>query len=185
MPKLDITKNDIPITEYLDCHRGFLTRRFIPYQGKRNSDAYVFILDGSCRYKFDDGVEFEAKKDGILYLAKNAEYEMDINCDRFLRCKLQLYDGRASPKRVLLSSLSLLGRTSVFEAFLHPRRKNLVQPKHGNALPDHLRNIGKQGACLYRKRSKSKNRKLCRLYSFEFFRQPPFGRKARGGRGLQ
>lgn len=83
MPKLDITKNDIPITEYLDCHRGFLTRRFIPYQGKRNSDAYVFILDGSCRYKFDDGVEFEAKKDGILYLAKNAEYEMDINCDRY------------------------------------------------------------------------------------------------------
>ena len=83
MPKLDITKNDIPITEYLGCHRGFLTRKFIPFQGGRASDAYVFILDGSCRYKFDDGTEFEAKKDGILYLAKDAVYEMDINCDRY------------------------------------------------------------------------------------------------------
>lgn len=83
MPKLDITKNNLPVREYIDTARGNQLRRFIPFQKPRFSDAFVFILNGSCKYTFDDGLEFEAKKDGVLYLAKDAVYQMDINCDRY------------------------------------------------------------------------------------------------------
>lgn len=83
MPKLDITKNNLPVREYINTARGNQQRRFIPFQKPRFSDAFVFILNGSCKYTFDDGTEFEAKKDGVLYLAKDAVYQMDINCDRY------------------------------------------------------------------------------------------------------
>lgn len=83
MEKLDISKNQIAVAEHLDAKKGFLTKRFIPYQKPRFSDAFVFIIDGSCKYAFDDGMKFEAKKNDILYLAKDALYEMDVNCERY------------------------------------------------------------------------------------------------------
>ena len=83
MAKLDITKNKLFISQYIDSRSGVLPGKFIPFQAPRSSDAFVFILSGSCRYTFDDGVEFEAQKDGILYLAKGALYQMDINCEKY------------------------------------------------------------------------------------------------------
>ena len=83
MSKLDITKSNLYISEFLNARKGRLVRKFIPLCNPRSSDAFVFILEGSCRYRFDDGLSFEAKKGGILYLAKNAIYEMDVNCDKY------------------------------------------------------------------------------------------------------
>ena len=83
MAKLDIAKNRLFISEYIDSRSGLLPGKLIPFQKPRGSDAFVFILSGSCRYTFDDGVEFEAKKDGILYLAKGSVYQMDVNCEKY------------------------------------------------------------------------------------------------------
>ena len=83
MAKLDITKNNIPISEYFECRRGILPRKSIPFQKPRGVDGYIYVIEGACRYTFDDGTGFEAKKDGILYLAKGAVYKMEINCDKY------------------------------------------------------------------------------------------------------
>ena len=83
MEKSDISKVRLTVSEYKDTQKGFLVRRAIPFQQPRGCDGLVFILEGSCRYGFDDGTKFEAKKFDILYLAKGSVYEMDINCDRY------------------------------------------------------------------------------------------------------
>ena len=83
MSKLDLTQNNLYVCALLDTRKGRLTRKFIPFQSPRHSDGLVYILDGSCKYKFDDGLAFEAKKGGILYLAKDAVYEMDVNCEKY------------------------------------------------------------------------------------------------------
>ncbi len=83
MEKLDISKNKTAVAELIEVRKGFLNRRLIPFQKPRFCDGFIFILDGSCKYSFDDGMKFEAKKDDILYLAKDAIYEMDVNCDRY------------------------------------------------------------------------------------------------------
>ena len=83
MEKSDISKSRLTVSEYRDAKKGFLSRRSIPFQKPRGCDGLIFILEGSCRYNFDDCTKFEAKKMDILYLAKNSVYEMDINCDRY------------------------------------------------------------------------------------------------------
>ena len=83
MQKLDITASDLTVSEYINSFRGFIPKRFIPYAKPRPSNVFVFVLSGSCKYTFDDGTTFEAKKDGILYLSKGSIYEMDITCDKY------------------------------------------------------------------------------------------------------
>lgn len=83
MEKADISKIKLTVSEFKEARKGFLTRRSIPFQKPRACDGLIFILDGSCRYTFNDNTKFEAKKFDVLYLAKNAIYEMDINCDRY------------------------------------------------------------------------------------------------------
>ncbi|MBQ7292631.1 MAG: helix-turn-helix domain-containing protein [Clostridia bacterium] len=83
MAKLDITKNKMLISEYIETRKGFCVRRCIPFQRPRPSDGFIFILEGTCHYTFDDGTKFRVKKNDILYLAHNAVYQMDIDCDRY------------------------------------------------------------------------------------------------------
>lgn len=83
MAKLDITKNKMIISEYFGTRKGYIPRKSVPYQKPRRCDGLIFILEGTCRYGFDDGTKFSVKKDDILYLAANSVYEMDVNCDRY------------------------------------------------------------------------------------------------------
>lgn len=83
MDKLDITKHNLSVIDFPEARNGVLPRKFIPFQKPRPSDGLVYILCGSCRYTFNDGTSFEAHKDGILYLAKDAVYQMDVNCDKY------------------------------------------------------------------------------------------------------
>ncbi len=52
--------------------------RHIPLCRPRRSDAFVYILSGSCRYLFSDGYSFTVSAGDILYLAKDAVYEMNV-----------------------------------------------------------------------------------------------------------
>ena len=82
MEKADISKSKLTVSEFKEARKGFLSRRSIPFQNPRACDGLIFILDGSCRYTFNDNTKFEAKKFDVLYLSKDAVYKMDINCDR-------------------------------------------------------------------------------------------------------
>ena len=56
----------------------------------RHSDAYVFILSGSCTYEFDYD-RFTVKAGDILFLANNSNYKMILGNDeyRFIYCDFE------------------------------------------------------------------------------------------------
>lgn len=56
----------------------------------RHSDAYVFILEGSCTYEFDCD-RFTVKAGDILYLANNSTYKMTLGEGeyRFIYCDFE------------------------------------------------------------------------------------------------
>lgn len=56
----------------------------------RHSDAYVFILEGSCTYEFDYD-RFTAKAGDILFLANNSTYKMTLGNGeyRFIYCDFE------------------------------------------------------------------------------------------------
>lgn len=49
----------------------------------RLSDAFVYIIEGECSYFFSDGKEFLARSGNVLYLAKNAVYEMKLQTENY------------------------------------------------------------------------------------------------------
>lgn len=49
----------------------------------RFSDAFVYILSGSCAYRFENGRQFTAQSGDVLYLAKQAVYEMKLQTETY------------------------------------------------------------------------------------------------------
>ncbi|MBE7053207.1 MAG: helix-turn-helix transcriptional regulator [Ruminococcaceae bacterium] len=47
----------------------------------RFSDAFIYIISGSCKYEFADKSEFTVNGGDILYLAKDAKYKMNVLSD--------------------------------------------------------------------------------------------------------
>ncbi len=80
---MDIRNNQLHITQLIRVLQSYLTRRHIPCTSSRARDGFVYILSGSCVYTFGDGTCFTAQPGDVLYLAKDADYEMDVDCDRY------------------------------------------------------------------------------------------------------
>ena len=76
---IDISKNELYISKLDSISKDYIPPRHIPFCRPRRSDAFVFILGGSCRYLFSDGYSFTVSAGDILYLAKGAVYQMDVN----------------------------------------------------------------------------------------------------------
>ena len=76
---IDISKNELYISKLDSISKDYIPPRHIPFCRPRRSDAFVFILSGSCRYLFSDGYSFTVSAGDILYLAKGAVYQMDVN----------------------------------------------------------------------------------------------------------
>ncbi len=68
----------------------------------RHSDAFVYILSGSCKYVFDDKTEFTANQGDIIYLAHNAVYSMFIYSPdyQFIFCDFE-FDSQKKRKSAL------------------------------------------------------------------------------------
>ena len=49
----------------------------------RLSDAFVYILSGSCSYRFENGMQFIVESGDILYLANQAVYEMKLQTETY------------------------------------------------------------------------------------------------------
>ena len=60
----------------------------------RHSDAYVYILTGTCFYEFEND-SFSVKAGDILYLANDSTYRMSVGGEEysFLYCDFKFADG--------------------------------------------------------------------------------------------
>lgn len=75
---IDISKNELYISELDGILKDYIPQRSIPFCRPRRSDAFVYILGGSCRYLFSNGYSFTVGAGDILYLAMDAVYQMDV-----------------------------------------------------------------------------------------------------------
>ena len=82
MKKTHITDDNLYITNLIHVMKNNLPRnlKHLEVNG-RHSDAFVYILTGSCTYYFDDGLEFTSQAGDVLYLAHHAVYSMEIHSD--------------------------------------------------------------------------------------------------------
>lgn len=83
MDKISIVKNELYIGHVHRVIQNYILKSKIGYCLPRLTDAFVYILNGSCNYTFTDGVFFTAKKGDLLYLSKNSVYKMDIVSEKY------------------------------------------------------------------------------------------------------
>ena len=92
---MDITKNFLYIKKIRNVIKSEIKERtsLIRVDG-RHSDAFVYILYGSCTYCFENGNSFTAKKGDILYLSHKSIYTMDIHTHnyKFIFCDFDFED---------------------------------------------------------------------------------------------
>lgn len=106
MCKIDITKNNLYINKIINVIKSSNKKHHKLLHIKcRHSDAFVYILSGSCTYKFVDGDEFTVNEGDILYLAHHADYTMYIHTTnyRFIFCDFEFNE--ASPRKSDMYSL--------------------------------------------------------------------------------
>ena len=80
MGKVDIATSQLFFKKLISVIKSEINNHTKPiYVRGRHSDAFVYILSGSCSYSFDDGRVFTVNQGDILYLAHNADYTMNIH----------------------------------------------------------------------------------------------------------
>lgn len=92
MNKTDISKKPLYIKKLINVIKSEIPVHGKPlYVNGRHSDAFVFISEGSCIYKFNDGTEFTVNRGDILYLANQAVYSMHIQSAnyKFIFCDFE------------------------------------------------------------------------------------------------
>ena len=100
MSKKEITESELYIRALAETQRGVLTRRAIPMRTEgRASDGLILILTGQCHYLFDDGVTFTAAAGDVLYLAQDAKYAMDVDCDRYEFSVVNFFLTESAPRQ--------------------------------------------------------------------------------------
>lgn len=73
----EILEHPSAITGFRQVIESFNDNPLIPLRKTgRYSDAFVYILSGSCSYRFADGSSFRVRKGDILYLSEGSLYEM-------------------------------------------------------------------------------------------------------------
>jgi len=83
MDKIDISANPFYIKNVQRVVPGELKSKRIIHVNRRHSDGFIFILEGSCHYRFDDGTEFTVTKGDILYLPFQSVYVMSVQSERY------------------------------------------------------------------------------------------------------
>ena len=113
MDKTDITKTNLYIGKIINVIQASNKNHHkLLNINSRHSDAFVYIISGSCTYKFAHGDTFTANKGDILYLAHHADYTMYIHTEdyTFIFCDFEFTE--ASPRK---SDIYTLGSTEYAE----------------------------------------------------------------------
>lgn len=103
MRDIDISKNNLFIHKFIrviKSQNGFV-QKSIQVNG-RISDAFVYILSGSCTYRVANGDTFTAKAGDILYLSHHAVYTMYIHEPdyHFIFCDFEFHSSAARKSAV-------------------------------------------------------------------------------------
>lgn len=89
MEKTNILSEALCIQKITSVLQGHISNsRNLLTVKERHSDAFVYIVEGSCTYHFDDGIEFRASVGDVFYLPYRSAYTMCIHTDeyRFIFC---------------------------------------------------------------------------------------------------
>ena len=100
MCRTDITKNNLYIKRIINVIQSSNKSHHKLLNVKcRHSDAFVYILSGSCTYEFTCGDAFTVNKGEILYLAHQADYTMYIHTNdyTFIFCDFEFEE--TSPRK--------------------------------------------------------------------------------------
>ena len=82
----------------------------------RHSDAFVFVISGTCRYECRGSLPFVARGGDIIYLSKGAEYTMIHELDGVFSCIFCDFEFNSSAPR-LCALVPTLERTGIGELF--------------------------------------------------------------------
>lgn len=78
----EIIKNELMICNISDVAESRLEKgtydRNLSVKNGRHSDCFVYVISGSCKYTFKDGMSFTAEPGDIIYLARGDKYTMRV-----------------------------------------------------------------------------------------------------------
>lgn len=75
MDKFDILKENLCIEKFLTVLEQKNTSYRKPSEvNGRHSDAFFYVISGSCNFKFDDGTQFTANAGDVFYLPQHSVY---------------------------------------------------------------------------------------------------------------
>ena len=84
MSKTDILSKSLYVKRLINVIKNSLDLPNKPLTTNgRHSDAFVYIISGTCDYHFDDGTKFTANTGDVLYLPYKAVYTMYVRTDRY------------------------------------------------------------------------------------------------------
>ena len=79
MKKTDITQESLCIQKIISVIKGNIDhQKPITVKG-RHCDAFIYVISGSCTYRFDDKIEFKASEGDVFYLPYRSVYTMYIH----------------------------------------------------------------------------------------------------------
>ena len=100
MAKTDIAKENLPVKKLSNVLQNQLNIPPRPFVvNGRLSDAFVYILSGSCTYVFDDGDSFTVHEGDILYLADGAVYTMYVKEEPYAHIFCDFMFDHPNPRR--------------------------------------------------------------------------------------
>ena len=92
MDKTNIVYEDLCIKKIISVIKSNNSHhhKLIKVNG-RHSDAFVYVICGSCTYRFDDGIEFSANEGDVFYLPHQSVYTMFIHSEdyKFIFCDFE------------------------------------------------------------------------------------------------
>ncbi len=98
--RTDLFHNPLPIVEIRNVVAGAFQKWWKPYSKGRPCDGFVLILAGSCRYNFQDGSSFVARKGDGIFLAESSVYNIDVlEYYSFIYCDFRFLRGEAGELR--------------------------------------------------------------------------------------
>lgn len=130
---MDIARNQLFFTELIHVIHHCLYERFrASHTNERYSDAFVYILEGSCRYTFDTGRDFTVNRGDILYLSHRSVYTMQVQTPEYeyIFCDFR-FDGSSPDGSDFYTPKSTADAENRFRRllhhYLHPSETSLCQ----------------------------------------------------------
>ena len=98
MKKINIIQENLCIKKIITVIQGKNEKHHKLLNVKsRHSDAFVYVISGSCTYRFDDKTEFKATAGDVFYLPYQSIYTMYIDTDdyRYIFCDFEFAEPSA------------------------------------------------------------------------------------------